>query len=129
MENMDKVPSVNSYSPTLHGERQWGDDLSPDAIVNKNMKLQLDVQRNRIDGLESILEILEGTGNLSIDHVKRSNRDTAYAHRPPTTVVTDYLTKVFQCAWNVLAERYNVYGIRKPIVDLVITVPAVRPKL
>lgn len=125
MDSAHKVPSVNSYSPAPGGERQWGADLSPEGDINKNMKLQLDVQRRRIDGLELTLEILEGTGNLSMDHVKRSNRDPAYAYRPPTTIVTDYLTKVFETAWETIGLQYAVFGEEKPPVDIVVTVPVV----
>lgn len=124
MDNAYKIPSVNSYSPATDGERQWGNDLSLQAIINKNMKLQLDVQRRKIDGLELILELLEGTGNLSIDHVKRYNKDPAYDYKPPSTIVTDYLVKVFECAWDIINERYEVYGSNKPPVDVVVTVPA-----
>lgn len=126
MNNSHKIPSIISYSFAPNGERQWGADLSPAAIVHKNIKLQLDVQQRRIDGLELTLEVLEGTGNLSIDHLKRSNRDPAYAYKPPTTIVTDYLTRVFKCAWETIRPRYEALGARKPSVDVVVTVPVVR---
>lgn len=125
MNTAHKVPSVLSYSPAPNRERQWGADLSPEAVIHKNMKLQLDVQPKRLDGLELTLEVLEGAGNLSIEHVKRSNQDPAYAHKPPTTIVTDYLTRVFECAWKLIDER-SQFGTKKPPVDVVVTVPVVR---
>lgn len=130
MSNSHKIPSIISYSPaTINKERQFGADLSPAAIIHKNLKLQLDVQRRRIDGLELTLEVLEGTGNLSIDHVRRSNRDPAYAHKPPAIIITDYLTRVFECAWETIKPRYQAWGDNRPPVDVVITVPVVRTLL
>lgn len=125
MNTAQKIPSIISFSPAPNRERQFGADLSPEAIIHKNMKLQLDVQPKRLDGLELTLEVLEGAGNLSIEHVQRSNQDPAYAHKPPTTIVTEYLTRVFECAWRLIDERYR-YGTKKPLVDVVVTVPVVR---
>lgn len=124
MNNSHKIPSIISFSPAPNGERQWGSDISSAAAIHKNDKLRLDVQRRKIDGLESTLEVLEGTGNLSIDRVKLSDKDPAYMYKPPASIITEYLTRVLECAWKTIEPRY-LYGTKKPPVDVVITVPAV----
>jgi hypothetical protein len=73
MENQPKVPSVISYSPSSEAEeKQWGKDLSPDAEVMVNTKLELDVQDNLSDELDLIIRALDGMSNLNFDHVRKS---------------------------------------------------------
>lgn len=125
MDNLDKVPSVISYSPSTHmEEQQWGASLSPDAIAMINTKLELDLQDNKSDELDLILQALDGMDDLNFEHVKISKGYPAYTWKGPGDIVADYLTKVFQAvlpAMNFPAE----YLARVP-VDIVITVPVVR---
>ena len=73
MGNHDKIPSVYSYSPgSQAGEQQWGASLSPEAVAMVNTKLELDVQDNKSDELELILQALDGMHNLDFQHVKAS---------------------------------------------------------
>lgn len=120
-----KVPSVYSYSPpTEAGEQQWGSSLSPKAVAMVNTKLELDVQENKLDELELIIQVLDGTKNLDISEIKRSHGYPEYTWKSPEEIVTDYLTKIFQY----LYQRFEVFGDRLRstiLVDVVVTVPVV----
>lgn len=120
-----KVPSVYSYSPPSEaGEQQWGSSLSPKAVAMVNTKLELDVQENKLDELELILQVLDGTKNLDISEIKKSQGYPEYTWKSPEEIVTDYLTKIFQY----LNQRFEVFGDRlrsTMLVDVVITVPVV----
>ena len=73
MGNQDKVPSVISYSACSEAqEEQWGSDLSPDAIAMVNTKLELEVQDDKSDELELILQALDGMHDLNFQFVKDS---------------------------------------------------------
>lgn len=125
MGNHDKIPSVYSYSPASPaGEQQWGASLSPDAITMMNTKLELDVQDNKLDELELILELLHGTKNLGFEHVKASRGYPAYTWKAPEEIVTDYLTQVFQCLDQAVPNFSSTLRAQIP-VDIVITVPVV----
>jgi len=125
MGNSDKIPSVYSYSPASPaGEQQWGASLSPGAIAMVNTKLELDVQDNKLDELELILQLLHGTKNLGFEHVKASKGYPAYTWKTPENIVTDYLTKVFQYLNKALSNFGSTLRGQIP-VDIVITVPVV----
>lgn len=124
MNSREKIPSVLSYSPAPNGERQFGADISDDAVTMMNFKLELEVQDKRLDELELTLQVLEGTNNLSFKHVKRSRGDPEYSYKVPSDIVTDYLTKVCERAWETIEPVY-LYSNRKPPVDIVVTVPVV----
>ncbi|PPJ50337.1 hypothetical protein CBER1_05919 [Cercospora berteroae] len=49
MGNMDKVPSVISYS--FPGEPEWGSNISGDALTLINQKLELELPEKRVDEL------------------------------------------------------------------------------
>lgn len=122
MSNKSKVPSVNSYSPAPNGEQQWGESLSPDAVTMINTKLELDVQDNKSDELELILQVLDGMKNLHFDHVRASGGYPEYTWKSPEEIVTDYLTKIYPY----LDKRLDEFGqeIRQRLpVDIVVTVP------
>jgi molecular chaperone DnaK (HSP70) len=124
MDNYEKVPSVISYSPSTHAqEQQWGASLSDDAIAMINTKLELDLQDNKSEELNLILQTLDGMDNLKFEHVKTSKGYPEYTWKGPEDIVADYLTKIFHAfmpAMNFPAE----YLARIP-VDIVITVPVV----
>jgi len=122
MSNKDKVPSVYSYSPAPNGEQQWGDSLSPKAVTMINTKLELDVQDNKSDELELILQVLDGMKNLHFDHVRACRGYPEYTWKNPEEIVTDYLIKIFQYV-NKHVEKFRVLGLP---VDIVVTVPVVR---
>lgn len=124
MSNSLKIPSVYSYSPRTNGAKQWGDSLSHDAVTMINTKLELDVQDNKIEELELILRSLEGMGNLNFEHVKASRGRPEYTWKSPEEIVTDYLTKVFDCVDQEVEKFTPLVKSRIP-VDIVITVPVV----
>jgi hypothetical protein len=125
MGNHYKIPSVYSYSPaTSAAEQQWGYSLSPDAVTMVNTKLELDVQDNKLDELELIMQVLDGTCDLGFNNVKKSRGYPDYTWKDPEEIVTDYLTKVFQYvdnAFDYLGSHFRA----QMAVDIVITVPVV----
>ena len=125
MGNSDKIPSVYSYSPASSArEQQWGASISPGAITMVNTKLELDIEDNKLDELELILQLLHGTKNLGFEHVKASKGYPAYTWKTPEDIVTDYLTKVFEYL-NRTVLRYSSTLREQMPVDIVITVPVV----
>lgn len=124
MSNEVKIPSVISYSPSTHkGEQQFGASLSPDAVAMVNTKLELEAQDTRLDELDLIIQVLEGTKDLNFEHVKRAQGYPGYTWKAPEDIVTDYLTKLFEHF-----ERAMVYltEIKNNVpVDIMVTVPAV----
>lgn len=120
---MEKVPSVISYSPPVNDEAQWGPQIATDAVTMVNTKLELEVQAKKIDELELTLQVLEGTGGLAFDHVKRSGAFPEYTWKTPTEIVTDYLTKVSEHVWDEV--KRNLPTEIKATVDIVVTVPVV----
>lgn len=127
MANHPKIPSIYSYSPTsLANEQQWGASLSPDAVAMMNTKMELDVHDNKLDELELILQVLEGTSNLNFDNVKKAKGLPDYTWKDPEDIVTDYLSKIFQY----LSQAVAYLGaLRANLpVDIVITVPVVCSK-
>lgn len=124
MGNDVKIPSVISYSPcTDENEQQFGASLSPDAVAMINTKLELDAQDTRLDELDLIIQVLEGTENLNFEHVKRAQGYPDYTWKAPEDIVTDYLTKGFEHferGTDYLTEIKNTVP-----VDIIITVPVV----
>ncbi|KUJ14621.1 actin-like ATPase domain-containing protein [Mollisia scopiformis] len=123
MNITSKIPSIYSYSPaTSPLDQQWGASISDDSVTMVNTKMELDVQEKRIDELELILQVLEGTSNLDFEHVKKSQGYPEYTWKDPEEIVTDYLTKVFQY----LDDSFEFIGEHlksKIAVDIVVTVP------
>jgi hypothetical protein len=129
MPSQDRIPSVISYSPSLAGELQWGNSLSPDAVVMKNTKLELDVLDNKSDELDLTLQTLDGVKNLDFEGLISSGGFPEYTWKPPEHIVTDYLSKVFQVLKDHLDPVWKTRvfgGVAIPVpVDVVITVPRV----
>jgi hypothetical protein len=124
MSNDVKIPSVISYSPrTESRERQFGADLSPDAIAFVHTKLELDVQDTRLEELDLILQVLDGMKDLNFNNIKAMKGLPAYTWKQPEDIVTDYLTKAFECFKN--ATEYMAEIRRTAPVDIVVTVPVV----
>lgn len=125
MKLSSKIPSVYSYSPASNPlDQQWGASISEDAVTMVNTKMELDVQDNKVDELELILQVLEGTCNLDFENVKKSRGYPEYTWKDPEEIITDYLTKVFQY----LNDSFEFLGTHlrsKIAVDIVITVPVV----
>lgn len=87
--------------------------------------MELDVQDNKIDELELILQLLHGTENLSIEAVKKSRGLPEYTYKTPEQIVTDYLTHIFKRV-NQILDVSAAGGLKEKIqVDIVITVPVV----
>lgn len=125
MDSQEKIPSVISYSRAPNGERQFGADISAGAVTMMNCKLELEAQEKRLDELNLILQLLEGVNNLSFNSIKHSGGDPEYSYKAPSGIITDYLSKVYQRAWEVIKPVYE-YSTSRPPVDIVVTVPVVR---
>lgn len=125
MKNHSKIPSIISYSPrSAADEQQWGASISPDAVTMVNTKLELDVQDNKSDELNLILQVLDGMSDLNFDHVKDSRGSPDYTWKSPEDIVTDYLTHIFE---NLLNE-VSYFGKERRdqmSVDVVVTIPVV----
>jgi hypothetical protein len=124
MENAVKVPSVISYSPcSVKNEQQFGTSLSPEAVAMIKTKLELEAQETRLDELDLLIQVLQGSENLSFQHAQRAQGYPGYTWKSPEDIVTDYLAKAFEhfeAATEYLAEiKVNVP------VDIVVTVPVV----
>ena len=126
MSNQDKVRSMYAY--TAPGEAQWGSDISDDAITFVNTKLELEPRETRLDELEATLHLVRGTKNLSFEHIRNAGPQPAFTANTPTQIITDYLTKIRECACR--EDNINVSKLvtTKTPVDIVITVPVVSCK-
>ena len=88
--------------------------------------MELDVQDNKIDELELILQLLHGTENLSFEAVKKARGLPEYTYKTPEEIATDYLTEVFKRVSQYLDDNGAGSGLKEKIhVDIVITVPVV----
>jgi len=121
--NHMKIPSIISYSPRSQAnEKQWGSDLSPQAIAMVHTKLQLDVG-NTSSELDLILDMLDGLRDLSFPNI--INRGTnRYPTQRPEDIIKHYLTKVFDHLFNAVVPFAAPLGTLLP-VDIVVTVPVV----
>jgi hypothetical protein len=128
MGNSQKIPSVISYSlKTRNLERQWGSNLSPEAIAMVHTKLQLDVDDTSTE-LDLILQELEGMHNLSFQYIEEAEGRPKFTRKGPEEIVEDYLCKVFDYLLE-MHDRFAVFAeeLRNTIpVDIVVTIPAVR---
>ena len=125
MNSTEKVPSVYSYSPAPKGEKQWGDDLSDDAVTMINTKLELDFQDNKSDELRLLIQVLDGMKNLSFDYVRRCKGYPEYTSKDPEQIITDYMIQIFKC----LDQHVEDFGVKlrsRLPVDIVVTVPVLR---
>jgi hypothetical protein len=129
MHNQLKIPSVYSYSPrTSGGERQWGADLSPDAVAMVNTKLELDDHDISME-LDLISRALDGVHNLNFQYVKGSGVKGPPMHirKGPEEIVQDYLTSVFHYLFGLEGPqsfRWLLTDHSIPL-DIVATIPAV----
>ncbi|KAK4504279.1 hypothetical protein PRZ48_005195 [Zasmidium cellare] len=121
MSNLEKVPSVISYTRPRHGEAQWGTDISEGAVTMVNQKLELELQDSRLDELDLTLYVLKGADYLSFDHVREAGPDPEFTFNTPEEVVTDYLRRLFGC----MRQSINEEQISRTdtAIDLVVTVP------
>jgi hypothetical protein len=127
MGNLDKVPSVISYSPSSGAqERQWGASLSPEAVAMVHTKLQLEVH-NTLEELDLILQALDGMGDLDFQHVQKAGGLPSYTWKGPEMIVEDYLTKVFDAFLPAIEEMAGLTEeVRaQMLTDIVVTIPAV----
>lgn len=123
MMNHIKIPSVISYSPPIDNERQFGVDLSLDAVAMVNTKLELEVQDTRLEELDLIIQALDGMEDLGFEHIKQSKGMPAYTWKKPEEVMTDYLTKAFDSFWE--ATEHMAEMRSTALIDIVITIPVV----
>jgi hypothetical protein len=90
------------------------------AIVNT--RLELDIQADKADELDFILQTLDGMKDLSFDYIVEPGGYPEYTWKNPEQVATDYLTKVYQS----LEKEMSKFGDTARdvlVVDIVITVP------
>ena len=125
MDNSDKIPSVISYSQRskLGHEANWGDDLAPGAVAMKHMKLRLDPQ-NVSDEIDFLLQLLDGTRDLTFENIKDSKGMPDYTDKAPEEVVTDYLSKVFEHVLQTV-DGFTEQVRKKIPTDIVVTIPVV----
>jgi hypothetical protein len=129
MRNLEKIPSVVSFTKKSpeRGERQFGADLSKDAIAMVHTKLQLGVGSTS-DELDHILEALDGIRNLSFQYVKKSEGLPKQTLLGPEEIVKEYLERVFHYIFEAESESLSNFAAelrsRTP-VDIVVTIPAV----
>lgn len=124
MSNQDKVRSLITYTVTSGDEAQWGTHISNGAVTMVNTKLELEIQDSVFDELDLTLNVLRGTGNLEFERLKAAGPNPDYTSKGPTEIVTDYLTKIYEVANNVI-DRETLVQTNTP-VDIVVTVPVVR---
>ncbi len=129
MGNHKKIPSVVSYTPNSRkGERQFGLDLSADAVALLHTKLQLGVS-DVSQELDHILESLEGVHNLNFQYLKKSDGLPKHILFSPEQIVRDYLQRVFHYLFesesDSLPPPFAPELRQLTPVDIVVTVPAV----
>jgi hypothetical protein len=122
MSNDDKVRSMYSYAKP---GGQWGSDISDDCIAMVNTKLELEPRDTRLDELEATLHLLRGTKNLSFGNIRKAGPEPAFTPNSPTRIITDYLTKIRECACHENNINISKLVTTKTPVDLVVTVPVV----
>lgn len=123
MSNQDKVRSMYAYKSSA--EAQWGSDIDDDAIAMVNTKLELEPRETRLDELEATLHLLRGTKNLAFAHVQNVGPQPAFTANSPTQIITDYLTKIRECACRESNIDVSKLEATRTPVDIVITVPVV----
>lgn len=120
MTGIRKAPSVISYSPADDAD-QWGMSISENAVTMLNFKLELETQDKRIDELDLILQLLQGTGFLSFDIIRRAGSYPAYTSKSPAQIVTDYLSNVCDSIFN--SQAFSDPKNAKLPIDICVTVP------
>lgn len=123
MSNLEKVPSVISYSHSKQGQAQWGTDISKGAVTMVNQKLELELQDSKLDELDLTLYVLKGTDYLSFENVREAGPFPEFTFKTPEEVVTDYLKHLFKCARDAINEEQ--ISRTNTAIDMVVTVPVV----
>jgi hypothetical protein len=125
MKNDDKIPSVISYSRSSPaGEKQWGNDLSPEAICMVHQKLELGIG-TASNELDFLLKTMEGVDGLNFDNLKLVAPIPEYPTYLPEQIVTDYIEYAFGAVIDFINQKYTSSVIETTPVDVVITMPAV----
>ena len=124
MGSDDKIPSIYSYSPAPEGQRQWGADITEDAVTMVNTKMELRTQDDKMDELELLLQVLNRTCNLDFETIKAQRCHSRYLVKSPNEIVTDFLSKVFRHLYDHHDHLGPLLRSLMP-VDIVIAVPVV----
>lgn len=127
MDNLGKVPSVISYSPEEDEKRQWGSDISDNAVSMVHTKLELGMQ-DVLGELDMTIQVLDGMKNLSfMDMVAATGPHDrpAYSEKSPEEIVADYLTKVYGIFDDKVDADFTDAFRKLTATDLVVTVPTV----
>jgi hypothetical protein len=121
MDNLEKIPSVISYSPAIGPE--WGASVSSKSIAMVHTKLQLELS-DTSEELDFGLQALEGMHNLDFHHIRNAGPLPAYTWKGPEAIVGDYLTRMFESLVKV-QRSFKAELRRQTPVDIVVTIPAV----
>jgi hypothetical protein len=100
--------------------------VNPNAVTMVHTKLELDVGDVN-DELDLLIQSLDGMKNLSFRHLvaaELSGGKPAYTQKSSEEIVTDYLSKVFQCLLQVIDTFSQELRAIIP-TDIVVTVPTV----
>lgn len=129
MSNLSEVPSVLSYSARSEAkEKQWGNDLSPDAVAMIHTKLELDVD-DVSEELDFILQALDGMKDLNFKDIIKPGGLPAYTDKSSEEIVTDYLEKIVERVLEEMLKspRFNFSKelLDRISTDIVITIPTV----
>jgi hypothetical protein len=124
MKNDHKIPSVISYSISPKGEKQWGSDVSEDAICMVHQKLELGIGTTSNE-LDFLLKTMEGVDGLNFNHLKSVAPIPEYPTHLPEQIVTDYIENAFGAVINFIETEYTSSFIQTTPVDIVMTMPAV----
>jgi hypothetical protein len=119
-----KVPSEISYSGAKNFERQWGYDISENALTLIWTKLELD-EGERSEELQLILNALKGMGNLDFEEIRNQNGLPSYPAREPEDVIADYLSEVCKFVMTNPPGVIDRTFLDTVPIDLIVTVPSV----
>lgn len=122
MSNQSQIPSVISYTRSTDGAAQWGSDFGDNAVTMSRTKLELQPQES-LEELDMLMQVLKGTGFLAFNPTRDGETESNYAPKNPEEIITDYLTKIFECA-SVELKLEELVRTQTP-VDIVLTVPVV----
>jgi len=128
ISNDEKIPSVISYSPASDKQgRQWGSNLSPNAVAMVHTKVASDIHDNSGE-LDLILEALDGMHDLKFQYIRAHQGFPPYPWKRPEEIVEDYFTKLFDAFLEAMTRRLDggfPQELRDRLpVDIVVTSPA-----
>ncbi|KAK3997750.1 hypothetical protein QBC44DRAFT_228707 [Cladorrhinum sp. PSN332] len=137
VDSSEKVPSRIAYSPPATSGANptilWGNQIkhTTKATVHACMKLRLDEKMKGSPEFRMLLAFLTSRVNsldLDLDPsdlLDEPDGPPEYPGKSPVDMVSDYLTKVREAAWQEMEKTYGVQMFASMRRELVVTVPAV----